>query len=532
MAGNITETDNQRDIFDYVENDSFFAPLVGRNRRIYYEIMTGIIRMKKERPVLYETDLRDYVDQYLKNRGIDFLAEDSGDEEKSVSRTNSGGGTNSGRVTGSGDRSKTGGSAKTGGEAKQPPAGYIISRLHDCGWLTDREKKGLAYTVSVTAPAMRIMGTFMRICEQQNSQRMSNRFLSMSRLMTTAMKPGSVEATQPYSLIVQPLFESVNELELELSELRDNVSTIMRTLMKVDSMNGLGNFLSKDRLQKKFFRDYFFLKNSGLIPARIASVEQGIRKFRHNKELYGKAAAELSEKDEILLTDARIRIDTELTRVSDFLAVQYNEMIHDVEMRINKYYNLAHTRLMVMMSSGKNTRAQVDDLLHAIGKSDEETEDRVVSALSECIRIYNMQYISVRSFHVNRRNAKAGKTRAAEVPQMTEEEKRRRTQELLDRNSDRFTPERVDEYFSALPFHNGVFETGDAPVRSREDALMYAAAVGYARSEDFPYEVEMDRDIVHTEAADISRIRLKKKAAKAADIRKNPHEQEGRGKNE
>jgi hypothetical protein len=471
----MTGTEGRSDIFDFVDNENFFAPLVGKNRRIYYEVMTGIIQMKRNRPVLYETDIRDYLDQYLTNRGIDFQSEESGDE------------------------------------VKQPPATYIFSRLHDCGWLTDREKKGLAYTVNVTAPAMRIMGTFMRFCEQQNSQRMSNRFLSMSRLMNIAMQPGSVEATQPYSLIVQPLFEGVNELELELSELRDNVSTIMRALMKVDSMNGLGNFLSKDRLQKKFFRDYFFLKNSGLIPARIASVEQGIRKFRRDKELYEKATAELAEKDELSLTDARLQIDTELTRVSDFLAFQYSEMILDVEMRINKYYNLAHTRLMVMMGSGKNTRAQVDDLLHAIGKADAATRDGVVSKLSECIRIYNMKYISVKSFHISRKSSGNGKTQPAVAEEVTEEEKRRRTQELLDKSSDRFTPEKVEEYFSAMTFHEGMFETGDAPVRSREDALMYAAAVGYAKSEDFPYEVEMNREVVHTEAADLNRIRLKKK---------------------
>lgn len=56
--------------FDYVKNDAFFKPLTLKNKRIYYECIQILIDKTKELPVLYESDAKDCLMDYLKNAGI------------------------------------------------------------------------------------------------------------------------------------------------------------------------------------------------------------------------------------------------------------------------------------------------------------------------------------------------------------------------------------------------------------------------------------------------------------------------------
>ena len=57
--------------FDYIQNESFFRPFASKYRRVYYDCMEILIGHAKERAVLYESDARDAVLLYLKNRKME-----------------------------------------------------------------------------------------------------------------------------------------------------------------------------------------------------------------------------------------------------------------------------------------------------------------------------------------------------------------------------------------------------------------------------------------------------------------------------
>ena len=53
---------------------------------------------------------------------------------------------------------------------------------------------------------------------------------------------------------------------------------------------------------------------------------------------------------------------------------------------------------------------------------------------------------------------------------------------------------------------------GEKPILSREEVLMYAAAMAYAGNEEFPFEVELGDETVETETAEISGARIRRKS--------------------
>lgn len=71
--------------------------------------------------------------------------------------------------------------------------------------------------------------------------------------------------------------EHAEELKNELLDLKDSIAGIMRMVMELQDANSVGKFLMKDELLDKFFNDYFFLKNSGMIPSRLSFIKNKLR---------------------------------------------------------------------------------------------------------------------------------------------------------------------------------------------------------------------------------------------------------------
>ena len=61
-------------------------------------------------------------------------------------------------------------------------------------------------------------------------------------------------------------------------------------------------------------------------------------------------------------------------------------------------------------------------------------------------------------------------------------------------------------------------ELKEQNVTTREDALMFAAALMYSGIEEFPYEVELKEDFAETKIARISNMKIQKKEERHGGI--------------
>lgn len=72
---------------------------------------------------------------------------------------------------------------------------------------------------------------------------------------------------------------------------------------------------------------------------------------------------------------AEDRVNRYFAELQHFLSVEYEENMELIDTRINNYYNLANTRILLMASSGEKMESVLHDFLNAIGQLPEAEQE-------------------------------------------------------------------------------------------------------------------------------------------------------------
>lgn len=467
------------DIFELVENEKFFNPLSSKNRKIYFECITLLIEKSKELPVLYDSDARNCVAIYLKN--CEYRFQDEKEEEGSEI------------------------------EAPERNASAIMAYLRDCGWVTPREiGRNGENVANVAANCRRIIDFLRKMCEKSSEGALSNHIFSMYEILKASFEEDSARAEHPYSNILKPLMDNEAELKNELLDLKDNIVNIMRMVMEFQDANSVGKFLMKDEVLDQFFNDYFFIKNNGLIPSQLAFIRNKLRMLGQSS-LFKKMAAEYALKMQISDIAAAEKVEAYLSELQYFLTVEYEENMELIDARINTYYNLANTRIMLVMGNGMNMESALDAFLNAMKEMDGETKETAILKAANCMQICSQKYIGRRSYEKRTRKERDDSAIGLNICEISEEEKEKRTNEMIHSVKNRFSIEAVNRFLEEKLVCNKEIELKEQEVASREEAIMYAASVMYTGIPEFPYETELQGDYVDTDVAKISNMKIRKK---------------------
>lgn len=461
--------------FDHIRNESFFRPLNLKYRRIYYDCIQILIDKAKELPVLYESDAKDSLTLYLRNAGIKEEREDP-DE---------------------------------GGGELRPPE--ILALFRECGWLMPREiGRSGEYVVNISTDCRRIMDFLRKISERKGEGMMSNRIFSMYEIMKSAFDEDSLRKERPYTNILVPLIDNETELKNELTDLKDSISNIMKAVVVFQDMNSFGQYIMKDEMLDRFFHEYFFIKNNGLIPAQISFIKNRLRMLRQG-EIYERMLAECAGRFQMSMEEAEEKIEHYFAELQYFLSVEYEENMELIDTRINNYYNLANTRIMLMAGNGIRLEAVLNDFLNAMPELEEEKQDEAMGRLSGCTRIINQKYVGYRSFEKKKRLKNEGENIGLSNEELSEEEKLAQTEELFRKAPNRYSVEKVSGFVDVQMDGQEKISIKEKPVRTKEEALMYTAAMLYAGNGEFPYQVQITDEEVEKEAADMSNVVISRK---------------------
>ena len=93
----------------------------------------------------------------------------------------------------------------------------------------------------------------------------------------------------------------------------------------------------------------------------------------------------------------------------------------------------------------------------------------------------------------------------------SEEEMQKRTENLFRSAPNHYAPARVGEYLDETLGTDASMELKEKGVQTKEEALMIAAAMLYAKNAEFPYEVRIEDEKVSTRIADISNVVISRK---------------------
>lgn len=461
-------------------NDRFFNPFCCKNREIYFECISRLIEKSKEIPVLYETDARQCLIIYLQNCMYAIETEDIGDEVSSI-------------------------------RSPQENASAILRYFRICGWITPKEIGRSGDNIaSVSAYCRRLIDAIHKIFDQDTNSAITNHIFSIYEILKSSLGKDSARAIRPYSNILVPLVENECDLKNELLVLKDSIREIMRMVMRMPDVNSFGQFLIKDELLTRFFNDYFFIKKSGLIPSYISDIDRMLVRLKRS-ELYEKMLKEymkLKNTDEF---KAKETIDRQFAELEGFINIEYEREMGYIDNKINAYYNLYATRMMMVLSNGTNLENELNRLLLQLKDLDVEDRELLLKQLTQAHRLQSVGFISRKSFE-RRKKANPNMSNAGiSSGELSEEEKRRLTDELFSEAPDRYSLDNVKEYFDRMTFYKDKLSVDECSVRTRDDAMMIAASIIYSGTAGFPYEVEFEEGMVETEAASISRISIKRK---------------------
>ncbi len=461
--------------FDYIRNESFFRPLNLKYRRVYYDCIQILIDKAKELPVLYESDAKDSLTLYLRNAGIKEEGED----------------------------------ADEGGGELRPPE--ILALFRECGWLMPREiGRSGEYVVNLSTDCRRIMDFLRKISERKGEGMMSNRIFSMYEIMKSAFDEDSLRKERPYTNILVPLLDNETELKNELTDLKDSISNIMKAVVVFQDMNSFGQYIMKDEMLDRFFHEYFFIKNNGLIPAQISFIKNRLRMLRQG-EIFERMIAECAGRFQMSMEEAEEKIEHYFAELQYFLSVEYEENMELIDTRINNYYNLANTHIMLMAGNGIRLEAVLNDFLNAMPELGEEKQDEAMERLSGCTRIINQKYVGYRSFEKKKRLKNEGENIGLSSEELSEEEKLAQTEELFRKAPNRYSVEKVSGFMDVQMEGQEKISIKEKPVRTKEEALMYTAAMLYAGNGEFPYQVQITDEEVEKEVADMSNVVISRK---------------------
>lgn len=466
--------------FDSV-NEKFFNPFCSKNREVYFECISLLIEKSKEIPVLYETDARQCIIIYLQNCIYAIETEDIGDEVSSV-------------------------------RSPQENASVILRYFRTCGWITPKEIGRSGDNIaSVSAYCRKVIDAIHRIFDQDVNSAITNHIFSIYEILKNSLGRDSVRAIRPYSNILIPLVENECDLKNELLILKDSIREIMHAVMRMPDVNSFGQFLIKDELLTRFFNDYFFIKKSGLIPSYIAEIERMLRRLR-NSDLYWKMIQEYTKLKAAEEIQAKELIDRQFGELESFINLEYEQEMSYIDKKINTYYNLYSTRMMMVLSNGTNLEHILNRMLMLLKEMDDEERGSILQKLAQTHRLQSIGFISRKSFE-RRKKANPNLTNAGLVTdELSDEERQRLTEELFSETPDKYCLYNVKEYLDQQPFLKEELHLDKCNIRTREDAMMMAASMIYSGTVGFPYEVEFTEGIFETETASISNMNIKRKA--------------------
>lgn len=471
-------------LFNNEGYEHFFNPLCCKNKRIYYECILQLIEKSKSVPLLYETDARDTLILYFRNCKYEVAEEDnSGNADENISSKKS----------------------------ETENAGAILRYFRHCGWISEREIGRNGDNIATVAPYFRkLIDAIERIFNRDNHAALTNHIFSIYDVLHSAFIVDHGRTHRPYSNILVPAVDSVSDLKNELLILKDSIRAIMRMVIKMTETNELGQFIIKDQMMEAFFNDYFFIKKGGLIPGYIEEIERLLRKIIKT-EVYENMIREYQSLNNVEESKAREIVDSQLSEVRSFISYDYIKEMDFIDKKINNYYSLYSTRILMVLSNSVNMQTYLNDLLMTIKDLEADEKKAVLQAVSKCFGLQSYKYVGRKSIERRKKRRPNTKSGAIVISSLSEEDKARLTRELLYEYPDRYGVKQATDYFDKLFMDRESVIPDETMIKSRDDAMMLAASIIYSGSGEFPYEVEFLDGTMETEAATISRIRIKRK---------------------
>jgi hypothetical protein len=182
-----------------------------------------------------------------------------------------------------------------------------------------------------------------------------------------------------------------------------------------------------------------------------------------------------------------------------------------IDKKINSYYSLYSTRILMVLSNNVNMQTYLNDLLMTIKNFDADEKQKILESISKCFDLQSYKYVGRKSIERRKKRKPNFGRGAVVISSLSDEERARLTRELLYECPDRYGVKQAADYFENVLADRESVVPDKNMIKTRDDAMMIAASIIYSGSSEFPYEVEFLKGTIETSVATISNIRIKRK---------------------
>ena len=462
-------------------NEKFFNPFCCRNRELYVACIDQLIEKSKGSRVLSETDAKNALILFLRNCEYSIeqesIIEDFISDKRSV----------------------------------QENASAILRYFRDCGWISQQEiGRDGDNIATVSVYCRKLIGEMHKIFEEDDDVVISNRIFAMREILISAMDKDNARLKRPYRNILVPLIENVCDLKNDLQVLKDSIRDIMQKIINIQDINSLGQFLLKDELLERFFNDYFFIKKEGMIPIYISDIDKMLHDLIES-DTYNRIADELSKIEKIDIDKAKDKVCIQFEELDSFINFEYGKSMELIDDKVNSYFKLYKTRINMILNNGTNLENELNRILLLLKDSDNEKKEEILEHISESSQLMSFGYIGKKSFE---RKKKSEKQKPCEISVSTtsDEERKIRTEKLLSSYQGKYSMKNVRNHINNLMNGKEHISLNDIDIQTEEDVFMLVMGIIYSKTNDNPYDAELENDIIDTEIAKIRNVKFNKRA--------------------
>ena len=136
---------------------------------------------------------------------------------------------------------------------------------------------------------------------------------------------------------------------------------------------------------------------------------------------------------------ARDKINRQFGELDSFINLEYDQEMNYIDRKINTYYNLYATRMIMVMSGNGNLEHQLNGLLLFLKNQSQEDRQETLASLSQSHRLLSIGYIGKKSLERRKKANPNRKNNGLPEAELSLEEKQRLTDELLKEVPDRYS---------------------------------------------------------------------------------------------
>ena len=222
-----------------------------------------------------------------------------------------------------------------------------------------------------------------------------------------------------------------------------------------------------------------------MIPGYIEEIEKMLRKIIKT-QVYENMIKEYQSLNNVEESKAREIVDSQLSEVQKpHKLLKYVKEMDFIDKKINNYYSLYSTRILMVLSNSVNMQTYINDLLMTIKDLETEEKKAILGTVSKCFGL-NPKHIGRKSIERRKKRKPNTKSGAIITSSLSEEEKARLTRELLYEYPNRYGVKQAADYFDQLFMDRESVIPDETVIKNRDDAMMVAASIIYSGSDEFP----------------------------------------------